>query len=104
MANCIACGWNLRFPSGEDPRGSFSCGKCGHPLGAHLRARTFFLGVCMIASVVIRAPFMIVNPRVNPNKTTKLASVLESGITRLLWGTRCVRIEFAEPRTVGLNS
>jgi hypothetical protein len=58
----------------------------------------------MIASVIIRAPFMIVNPRVNPNKTSKLASVLESGITRLLWSTRCVRVEVAEPRTVGLNS
>ena len=100
VANCVACGWNLPFPFGGDCRESFSCQKCGQTLRARLRTRPFFLGICMIASVLFRAAFIIVNPRVNPDKTTKLTYLLERGMTRLLWRTRWVRVEIAEPRRV----
>lgn len=102
-ANCIACGQDLPFPSGVDPRESFSCDKCGQALRAHLRVRAIFLGICMICSLLISVVLLIVNPRVNVKKNAKLASVLELGMTRMLWRTGCVRIEAGEPNRGGDN-
>ena len=102
MANCVACGWNLPFPFGGDCRESFFVPEMWSDVTRPPTNPGVFPGhLYDCFSVLFRTAFIIVNPRVNPDKTTKLTYLLEKGHdSGCSWRTRWVRVEIVEPRRV----
>jgi hypothetical protein len=86
MSRCPACGEELRAPP-EELREPFSCLHCGKNLRANLRLKGFFVALSFAIAACLRFAALALNPRINPQKTSKFALSLEDGMARLFCRT-----------------
>jgi hypothetical protein len=96
MKTCPACGYEI----GVLPNSSlemFLCANCKNPLRVTLRLRMLFLSLFAILALSLRAVTIVVNPRPNPSKTSRLPFAMEGVLARLLWRTDPVRIGLDHP-------
>jgi hypothetical protein len=94
MQRCPSCAHILDSPP-SDVLESFLCSHCGKQLKVALRYRTTILAVGTIAAVFMQSAKLVVNPKINMEKTSKLPSVLEGGLTHLFWRTKLVRVSLS---------
>jgi|SRR5580658_3178036 predicted RNA-binding Zn-ribbon protein involved in translation (DUF1610 family) len=91
MQRCPSCAHILDSPP-NDVLESFLCPYCGKQLKVALRYRTTILAVGAIAAIFMQAAKLVVSPKINMEKTSRLPFVLEGGLTHLFWRTKLVRV------------
>ena len=92
MPNCPVCGNELQSPF-QYMAETFSCNTCGSGLRATFRHRTAFVFAGSVIAALLNFAALIVNPRVNPRKYSKVTLALEIWLTRFLWRTKLISIE-----------
>jgi NAD(P)H-dependent FMN reductase len=91
MLKCPACGRVLAAVP-ENATDAFHCEKCGSQLRASLRYKPVMHVISSVVAVLLRFATLRFNPRINPQKTSKLASAIEALLTRFSWRTGLVEV------------